>query len=79
MIVMAQVALQCTIIGCDVGENGAKYKTPELEAGIAMELLKLHGQNHLQAQGGNNSTPATNRNMRERQKKSSAEMEMTDG
>ena len=75
---MAPVALECPIVGCDLGENGARYKTPELEAGIAIEMLKLHGQNHLQVQGGNNSASVSDRNIWERQKKSSAGMEMSE-
>ena len=68
---MAPMAVECPIVGCDLGENGARYKTPELEAGIAMEMLKLHGQIHQQVQGGGNSASVSNRNMRERQKKPS--------
>ena len=42
-----------------LGENGAKYKNPELEAELAMELLKLLGQSHLQVQGVNYAPIAT--------------------
>ena len=45
---MAPVALECPVAGCDLGEEGAKFTTPELEAEIAMRMLELHGQSHRQ-------------------------------
>ena len=47
VVARAPVVLDCPKPGCNLGEDGAKYKTPELEATIAMEMLKLHvQQNH---------------------------------
>ena len=34
MMDMAPVALECPVAGCDLGEEGAKFTTPELEAEI---------------------------------------------
>ena len=48
-----------------LGENGAKYRTPEMEATLAMELMKIQGQRHQQVQGLP-FVPVTDRNMRER-------------
>ena len=77
VINMALVALECPVAGCDLGVNGAKYKTPELEAELTMEMLRLHGQSHLQIPSAN-STLVTSRKMRERQKKASVGMKMTE-
>ena len=74
VINMALVALECPVAGCDLG---AKYKTPELEAELTMEMLRLHGQSHLQIPSAN-STLVTSRKMRERQKKASVGMKMTE-
>ena len=56
----------------------AQYKTPELETEMAMEMLRFHVQgNHRQGQGVAANNTAS-RNMRERQKKPTADMEMTE-
>ena len=34
---MAPVSLECTRVGCDLGADGAKYKTPGYEIEHAME------------------------------------------
>ena len=44
MIAMAPVGLECPNAECTLGASSAKYKTPELEGTIAMEMLKLHVQ-----------------------------------
>ena len=75
---MAPVALECPVAGCDLGEEGAKFTTPELEeAEIAMRMLELHGQSHRRVPSVN-ATPVTTKNMWERQKKSSASIEMAE-
>ena len=77
VIAMAPVELECPIAECKLGVSGAKYKTPEMGEDNAMKMLEIHVQgNHRQGQGtaANNTT---SRNMRERQKNSTAEMEMT--
>ena len=74
---MAPVALECPVAGCDLGEEGAKFTTPELEAEIAMRMLELHGQSHRRVPSVN-ATPVTTKNMWERQKKFSASIEMTE-
>ena len=64
---MAPVVLECPQLGCNLVDDGAKYKTPELEAEIemAMEMLRFHMQgNHGQGQG----ITTASRNMRKRQK-----------
>ena len=71
------VALECPVAGCDLGEEGAKFTTPELEAEIAMRMLELHGQSHRRVPSVN-ATPVTTKNMWERQKKFSASIEMTE-
>ena len=43
---LAPVVLKCPRANCKLGADGAKYKTPELEGTIAMEMLKLHHANH---------------------------------
>ena len=73
---MKNIPLECPNAGCELGDNGQKYKTPVIEAGLALRMLDLHVQlNHMQAQGIT-SAPVTNRNMREMQKKPGADMEM---
>ena len=69
IIAMAPLALECPNAKCNLGPSGAKYETPALEAGLAMEMLKLHvQQNHVQGQVAA-SAHAVGKNMRERQKK----------
>ena len=78
VITMAPMALECPIAECKLGVSGTKYKTQELEEERAMEMLRFHVQeNHRQGQGvaANNNT---SKNMRERQKKPTADMEMTE-
>ena len=78
VIAMALVELECPNAECNLGPSGAKYKTPALEAGLAMEMLKLHvQQNHVQGQVTASTHPVI-KNMRERQKKPSADVEMTE-
>ena len=78
IIAMAPLALECPNAKCNLGPSGAKYETPALEAGLAMEMLKLHvQQNHVQGQVAA-SVHAVAKNMRERQKKPMADMEMTE-
>ena len=48
------VELECPVVGCTLGENGGRYKTPPVPGtGIteALQLLTMHNQNHAQAQG----------------------------
>ena len=78
VIAMAPLALECPNAGCDLGASGAKYKTPELEAEFAMRMLDHHvQQNHVQGQIVA-AAPATSKNMRERQRKPSVDVEMTE-
>ena len=35
-------SLECPSPDCALGTNGARYKTPELEAGLAMQMLVMH-------------------------------------
>ena len=40
-------SLECESPDCSLGNNGARWKSPELEAGLAMQLLMLHTEkNH---------------------------------
>ena len=42
-------SLECPSPNCTLGVNGARYKTPELEGGIAMQMLVMHKElNHNQ-------------------------------
>ena len=43
---MAPIALECTHPDCNVGNDGAKYKTPEKEMEFAMQLLVMHQANN---------------------------------
>ena len=46
---MAPTTLECTHADCALGDEGAKYKTPELELEYAMQMLLMHRQdNHQQ-------------------------------
>ena len=75
---MAPVELECPIAECKLGGSSAKYKTPEVDIEYAMRLLEIHVQgNHGQGQGVAASNTAS-RNMRERQKKPTADMEMSE-
>ena len=77
VITMAPMHLECPNAGCELGGNGQKYKTPVMEAELALRMLDLHvQQNHVLAQGVTYA-PATNRTMRERQKKPSEGTEMS--
>ena len=49
---MPPIELECPVVGCDLGEDGGRYKTPPLPSGEALQLLTLHHHNHAQAQGG---------------------------
>ena len=47
VIAMAPMVLECPDAECKLGVDGAKLKTTELEAGMAMEMLRFHVQlNH---------------------------------
>ena len=35
-------SLECPSPSCTLGDNGARYKTPELEASLAMQMLVMH-------------------------------------
>ena len=42
-------SLECPSPDCTLGTDGARYKTPELEAGLAMQMLVMHKDlNHTQ-------------------------------
>ena len=41
-------SLECTNPTCTLGDNGAKYKTPEYPLEYAMQLLVMHNENHKQ-------------------------------
>ena len=46
VVAMAPVVLECPNAECALGADGARYETQALEPAIAMEMLKLHHQNH---------------------------------
>ena len=78
VIAMAPVMLECPIAECKLGVSGAKYKTSEVDIEYAIGLLEIHVQvNHGQGQGVAANNTAS-RNMRERQKKPTADMEMSE-
>ena len=42
-------SLECPSPDCTLGTDGARYKTPELDAALAMQLLTMHDErNHKQ-------------------------------
>ena len=46
---MATCSLECPSPNCTLGKDGARFKTPELDAALAMQLLMLHDErNHKQ-------------------------------
>ena len=52
-VAMAPIQLECAVVDCQFGDAGAKYKTPALEAEIALQLLNIHRQDtHRLGQGG---------------------------
>ena len=78
VIAMASVELECPIAEYKLGGSDAKYKTLEVNIEYAIRLLEIHVQrNHRQGMGVAASNTAS-RNMRERQKKPTADMEMTE-
>ena len=42
LIAMPPVQLECTVVDCDHGADGARYKTPALEEQVAMQMLNNH-------------------------------------
>ena len=76
VVAMAPLMLECPYAECKLGVGGAKYKTTELEAEMAMRMVELHVKlNHGQGQVIDANNTAS-RNIRERQKKPTADMEM---
>ena len=43
--IMPPIELRCPVVGCDLGEDGGRYKTPELE--IVVELGNLGSQKQI--------------------------------
>ena len=41
-------SLECTSRDCTLGDNGTRYKTPQLESGLAMQMLVMHNENNNQ-------------------------------
>ena len=41
-------SLECTDPNCTLGDNGAKYKTPEFPLEFAMQMLVMHNTNNHQ-------------------------------
>ena len=53
MAVASEMTLECTAPNCDLGQSGARYKTPLLTEVNAMKMLESHLQlNHGQGQAG---------------------------
>ena len=46
------VQLECPIGGCTLGDNGSKYKTPNLAPEMAMRMLEIHAKSHDQGHEG---------------------------
>ena len=45
---IAQVVMECPKPDCNCGDDGAKYKTPEMETKNALKILEMHVQaNHV--------------------------------
>ena len=44
-------SLECTSLGCTLGDNGARYRTPEYPLEFTMQMLMMHTEtNHKQPQ-----------------------------
>ena len=41
------VELECPVVGCTLGENGGRYKTPPVPEALQLQLLMMHNQNHV--------------------------------
>ena len=41
-------SLECTGCDCTMGDNGGRWKTPELESSLAMQMLVMHDNNNHQ-------------------------------
>ena len=55
---MAPLVLECPNAGCVLGVNGQRYKTPDMEAELALRMLDLHvQQNHSELQGVGETGP----------------------
>ena len=52
---MAPIEMERPNYRCDLGDNGGRYKTPAMEAEMALQLLTLHNQHHNQNAAGNQS------------------------
>ena len=76
VIAIATVALECPNAEGNLGASEAKYKTQELEPEIAMRMLDHHvQQNNAQGQV---AAHTVGKNMRERQKNRTVDMEMSE-
>ena len=47
--------MECPNYKCDLGDSGGRYKTPAMEAEMALQLLTLHNQHHNQNAAVNQS------------------------
>ena len=46
------IELECPVGGCNHGVAGAKYKTPKLDQGMALQIMEIHVKSHDQGRGG---------------------------
>ena len=49
LVLAMACSLECTSRDCTLGDNGGRWKTPELESSLAMQMLVMHREdNHQQ-------------------------------
>ena len=52
-VAMAPIQMECTVVDCNLGAAGARYKTPALEEQVAIQMLNNHREDtHARGQGG---------------------------
>ena len=60
-------SLECTSRDCTLGDNGTRYRTPELESGLAMQMLVMHREdNHQQPRPVQSVEAASKKNKAEK-------------
>ena len=52
-VAMAPIQLECTVVDCNLGAAGARYKTPALEEQVAIQMLNNYREDtHARGHGG---------------------------
>ena len=70
VIAMAPVELECTVVDCDHGNDGNRYKTALLEPDLAFRMLAMHRQDaHDEEQVGGGTADLATRSKVEKVKR----------